>query len=617
MATKGLDSLSLQELQDWHARIVLAVVRGHGVAAAMQLIGHSLQSLAAQAQELIVARTVDILPAAAVAPTRRWQSTLQKALVSAAADPWRGMLHGVPSELAVRRTWDHETGTWKADVVLIRVERQPFAHGAMRQCFRMKILRGATRGWDGAAGTNFVGKSYPSDPNSASLLEADVKMQSTAKWFAECFNREAPPKPVDFVQCALVALPARGWATFGVEVFLEGSFTKYSSNSGFVTDEVVRHTPHAFSHYTYERSKGEQMVVDVQGVGDLLTDPQIHTRAGGRGGGDLGLRGMALFFASHRCNALCRQLRCRPFASPPTVPSSATLPTTAALGDTLAPPTPGVGPSLPRVGTELLLAPMPLVALSSQLRRSDETPTSVEAPAEPVLLHAPLHFMLALLHARAIRSGDETIGPGSHASPALGLFHLSISADLGHTPAILALACLHQQIRPRKGVLAGLSQALQRPLAIDHERATRYTLLAAEQGVASAMCAAAHAYDQGLGTAPSAASAARWYRRAIGARGQPDELNDDLENEAECLPGGDASEEGVLLALARLYEGGGTDLPADLQLAHQFAYLARSSRRRGEEDEEDEADGEDEEDEHNEKQPAAAREQSIEPGVEV
>ena len=229
------------------------------------------------------------------------------------------------------------------------------------------------------------------------------------------------------------------------------------------------------------------------------------------------------------------------------------------------------------------------------LRRVD-TPPHLEPRGEPVPAHAPIHFALAMLHARAVRAGDETIGPASIATPSLGFFHLKTSAELGHLPAIISLACLHQQLKPRKGVLAALGQGLQKPLAIDHEAATRYTVLAAEGGVAAAMCAAAHAFEHGLGTAPSAAHAAGWYRRAIGARGQPDDLCEEHEGEAERLPGGDASEEGVLTALARLYEAGGADLPPDVQLAHQFAYLARSSHRRERESREEESDDDDDDD---------------------
>lgn len=135
------------------------------------------------------------------------------------------------------------------------------------------------------------------------------------------------------------------------------------------------------------------------------------------------------------------------------------------------------------------------------------------------------------------------------------------------------------------GVLSALGEALQRPLGTDHEAATRFTLLAAERGVAHAMCAAAYALEHGVGAPASAAQAAQWYRRAIGARGQT-ELVEEHEAEAERLPGGDANEEAVLTALARLYADGGPDLTPDRKLAQQFAYLARSSRRRGEEEEE-------------------------------
>lgn len=33
----------------------------------------------------------------------------------------------------------------------------------------------------------------------------------------------------------------------------------------------------AFSHFTFECSHHRLIVVDIQGVGDLYTDPQIHT----------------------------------------------------------------------------------------------------------------------------------------------------------------------------------------------------------------------------------------------------------------------------------------------------------------------------------------------------
>ena len=66
---------------------------------------------------------------------------------------------------------------------------------------------------------------------------------------------------------------------YHLEHFIEGDYIKYNSNSGFV-EESLRLTPQAFSHFTFERSGHELIVVDIQGVGDLWTDPQIHTAEG-------------------------------------------------------------------------------------------------------------------------------------------------------------------------------------------------------------------------------------------------------------------------------------------------------------------------------------------------
>ena len=71
-------------------------------------------------------------------------------------------------------------------------------------------------------------------------------------------------------------------------------------------EEEGRATPQVFSAFSFYASKGKRLVADVQDVGDLYTDPHVLSNdyRFGEGEGDLGPRGMALFFHSFRHNEL-------------------------------------------------------------------------------------------------------------------------------------------------------------------------------------------------------------------------------------------------------------------------------------------------------------------------
>lgn len=187
-----------------------------------------------------------------------------------------------------------------------------------------------------------------------SVYFSDVLLQMRSSAWAYRFNRTNPPKKIHFIlahimevrsvetlaslppppprpsmadpmrsmcsaddiePCAVVNLPSLGensGTLYAVERFISGQYTKHNSNSGFV-DENHRMTPQAFSHFTFVQSalcsacgvSGTEMVVDIQGVGDLWTDPQLHSMDGRYGSGDLQARGMAFFFATHQCNGIC------------------------------------------------------------------------------------------------------------------------------------------------------------------------------------------------------------------------------------------------------------------------------------------------------------------------
>lgn len=337
-------------------------------------------------------------------PSARWRASARRSIsADSRLDEYAGMgIEFLPAERAEEHHYDAATDSWTTREVLIKVQTESFARGAMRHCFRGKkrvlgdtdffyirelelstavrgigqhtarriaqrlqlrgtltvgvlvdaaredeaAVRAAVRGavyseaqradtmdtleailaasredddrW--AREPNVVVKDYiepPGDEAEANalvnIMKEDVVLQMVSKQWAQELNSFNPPKKVDMVTATMVQLIDRkGSPTLAVEPALSGDYVKFNSNAGGVF--VDRETPQAFSHFVFERSNHQLIVVDVQGVGDVYTDPQIHSSDGeGFGEGNLGIRGFSLFFSTHICSPLCRWLGLRQF----------------------------------------------------------------------------------------------------------------------------------------------------------------------------------------------------------------------------------------------------------------------------------------------------------------
>jgi len=168
---------------------------------------------------------------------------------------------------------------------------------------------------------NCMAKRYMDSNIGHDAYREDIVMQATSKIWCTKFNALRPPKEIDMLYVGLIELVDRDERPLlGYESFITGEYIKWNTNTGWVEDKVIRHTPHAFSFASFRLSKGQLMVVDVQGVDDLYTDPQIHALSGdGFGNGNLGARGMALFLRSFRfdLNPIVKHFGLCPFITAP------------------------------------------------------------------------------------------------------------------------------------------------------------------------------------------------------------------------------------------------------------------------------------------------------------
>ena len=99
--------------------------------------------------------------------------------------------------------------------------------------------------------------------------------------------------------------------------YLGGNFEKHIlNNNGDIcgTNKCLREKAECLAHFSFERSNKEIMVVDIQGVGNLLFDPEIASREISTNEeylfctGNLSNNAITNFTEKHKCNFYCQLL---------------------------------------------------------------------------------------------------------------------------------------------------------------------------------------------------------------------------------------------------------------------------------------------------------------------
>lgn len=201
---------------------------------------------------------------------------------------------------------------------IVLLSEHPFAQGGLRNVYRMK-QKGERRQ---------VAKESRHDIKYQKRLQFHLetaKCQAQAAIYAKQFNKkmkkaskkQGQPYPeyrkVDFLSAEVYRLSDErypgGFRYLAVEQEMTGTYDKWNNNNGYVNTStcVMCQTAQAFSHFSYDQSGEQEMVVDIQG-GQSFTDPQLHSLKQDYGGADKGKAGFEAFFKTHKCNSLCKVL---------------------------------------------------------------------------------------------------------------------------------------------------------------------------------------------------------------------------------------------------------------------------------------------------------------------
>jgi hypothetical protein len=201
--------------------------------------------------------------------------------------------------VANKFTYDPYKHMWESSKIQITIEPKAFDNGSLRRAHRMKI----------DSEDKYVAK-FPisGGRHKTSNCTDDVVTQAIASRWADKYNKENVPSTIKFIEAFIVTYEENGKVkSCCCEEYMSGDFKKFNNNDDYHDNN--RCTPDAFSHYTWEKSKHTILVCDIQGVGNLWTDPQILTINGNDFSlGNTGRTGIRRFLSTHICNPICKSL---------------------------------------------------------------------------------------------------------------------------------------------------------------------------------------------------------------------------------------------------------------------------------------------------------------------
>eukprot|EP00112_Aurelia_sp_Birch-Aquarium-sp1_P022386 Seg6290.2 transcript_id=Seg6290.2/GoldUCD/mRNA.D3Y31 product="Myosin heavy chain kinase B" protein_id=Seg6290.2/GoldUCD/D3Y31 len=205
-------------------------------------------------------------------------------------------------------------------------ENKPFAEGGFREAFlATEVLP------NNKSGKKWVVKTYKSGQMDKILTtigmtaeqhtRKQVRMHCVAHNIAVSMLRKCPVEFGESFSYNKVYFSSMEGVPITAEEYITGRFVKYINNNGRIANassllgKTLLQKAECFAHFSYIHTQRKMMVLDLQGVDYMLSDPEISTSTLVEDGelnfcsGNLSTDAMTTFFEEHKCNSYCELLK--------------------------------------------------------------------------------------------------------------------------------------------------------------------------------------------------------------------------------------------------------------------------------------------------------------------
>ena len=206
------------------------------------------------------------------------------------------------------------------------IDEERFAHGGFRNAHHAyaQTCQLASTTWVVKKYQDGVIKSITDELNISTKdhTRKQVQLHAVARSMARQFSKEVPVQFGDSFNCKKTYHSMLKDLPLTVEEFVPGQFIKYINNNGKVNlypaddmEKEIFAKVECFAHFTYVTSEKKLMLLDIQGSGFTLCDPEIATKDLHDDSGEIyfcasntSSFGIKKFIEEHICNKYCDML---------------------------------------------------------------------------------------------------------------------------------------------------------------------------------------------------------------------------------------------------------------------------------------------------------------------